>query len=142
MGAYAVIALVLAIGIPGVAWAQGAPVQPMLGGSPGFTSTNPGVVSSGAPQSLTPLAPSQRITSLGTAAALTVPAGATMAVITADLGTANVRWRDDTTNPTATVGNELASGSTLIYTGNLSTIRFIQEGSSPATPILNVSFYQ
>lgn len=40
------------------------------------------------------------------------------------------------------VGNELSSGATLICAGNLAQIKFIQEGSSPATPILNVSFYK
>jgi len=86
----------------------------------------------------------QQITSLSGAASLTVPtrdanglsAKPTLAIITPEV--AGVRWRDDGTDPTATVGMPLASGVTLQYDGDLTKIRFIQ---STAGAILNVSYY-
>jgi hypothetical protein len=86
----------------------------------------------------------QQITSLSGAVSLTVPtrdanglsAKPTLAIITPE--GAGVRWRDDGTDPTTTVGMPLASGVTLQYDGDLSRIRFIQ---STAGAILNVSYY-
>ena len=78
----------------------------------------------------------QQITSLSASAALTVPTGATMALIVAD--TQAVRWRDDGTAPTATVGMPLAIGTSLSYDGDLKAIRFIQQSASAT---LNVSYY-
>lgn len=78
----------------------------------------------------------QQITSLSAATALTVPAGATMALI-APL-TQGVRWRDDGTNPTASVGMPVAAGSYLNYDGDLKQIRFIQQTASAE---LNVSYF-
>jgi hypothetical protein len=78
----------------------------------------------------------QQITSLSAATALTVPAGATMAIITAQ--TQGVRWRDDGTNPSATVGMPIAAGGSLEYGGPLSAIKFIEQTASAA---LNVAFY-
>lgn len=80
----------------------------------------------------------QQITSLSAAAALTVPAGATTAVIRAEAQA--VRWRDDGTDPTATVGMPVATTDTpLVYTGPLSKIRFIEQTSGAK---LNVSYYR
>ena len=78
----------------------------------------------------------QQITSLGSSTALTVPVGATMALIVAD--TQAVRWRDDGTAPTASVGMPLAVGVSLSYDGDLKAVRFIQQASSAT---LNVSYY-
>ena len=78
----------------------------------------------------------QQITSLSAAAALTVPAGARSAVIVAQ--TQAVRWRDDGTNPTATVGMPLAVNTALEYSGDLSAIKFFEQTASAA---LNVSYY-
>ena len=78
----------------------------------------------------------QQITSLSASTALTVPTGATMALIVAD--TQAVRWRDDGTAPTASVGMPLAIGVSLSYDGDLKAIRFIQQASSAT---LNVSYY-
>ena len=78
----------------------------------------------------------QQITSLSSAVGLTVPAGARLALIQAE--DQAVRWRDDGTNPTATVGMEIASGETLSYNGFHDNIKFI-EGASSAK--LNVTFY-
>ena len=51
---------------------------------------------------------------------------------------AAVRWRDDGTNPTTSVGMPLAVGVPLQYDGDLIKIRFIQQA---ATGIINVSYY-
>lgn len=78
----------------------------------------------------------QQITSLSSSAALTVPSGATIAVVQAE--GADVRWRDDGTAPTATVGMLLPAGAELRYTGALAALRLIQ-ASAGAT--VNVSYY-
>lgn len=78
----------------------------------------------------------QQITSLSSASALTVPRNATVALIQPQ--TQAVRWRDDGTNPTASVGMPLAVGETLPYTGYLENIRFIQQTASAA---INICYY-
>ncbi len=78
----------------------------------------------------------QQITSLSSSSALTVPGGATLAVIQAE--GADVRWRDDGTAPTATVGMLLPAGAELRYTGALAALRLIR-ASAGAT--VNVSYY-
>lgn len=78
----------------------------------------------------------QQITSLSAATALTVPSGATLALIVAE--TQAVRWRDDGVNPTASVGMPMATGVSLSYDGDLKAIRFIQQTASAT---LNVSYY-
>lgn len=78
----------------------------------------------------------QQITSLSAATGLTVPSGATRAVINAE--SQGVRWRDDGTAPTASVGMVLPVLSTLSYDGDLNRIRFIQQAASAT---LNVSYY-
>lgn len=78
----------------------------------------------------------QQITSLSAATALTVPTGATMALIVPE--TQAVRWRDDGTNPTASVGMPVAVGEALNYDGDLSRIRFIEQTASAK---LNISYY-
>lgn len=78
----------------------------------------------------------EQLTSLGSAATLTVPAGATMALIQAQDQT--VRWRDDGVSPSATVGMYITANEEYWYTGNLSVIEFIEETTSAK---LNVSYY-
>jgi len=86
----------------------------------------------------------QQITSLSSATYLTVPSvdlnglacKPTIAIIIAE--GAAVRWRDDNTVPTATVGMPLATGVTLQYDGDLNMIRFIEQ---TGTAKLNVSYY-
>jgi hypothetical protein len=78
----------------------------------------------------------QQITSLSASAALTVPAGATRAIITSEAQ--GVRWRDDGVAPTASVGMILPVLVTLSYDGDLNRIRFIQQAASAT---LNVSYY-
>lgn len=79
----------------------------------------------------------QQITSLSAAQSLTVPAGATQAVIYVE--TQAVRYRDDGTAPTASVGAPLAvtgTGQPLVYTGTLSAIQFIEQTSGAKLDIL------
>ena len=79
----------------------------------------------------------QQITSLAAAAALTVPTGARLAVIVAE--TQAVRWRDDGTDPTSSVGMPLATGVQFTYPGDLAAIKFIEQTASAK---LNVSYYK
>lgn len=86
----------------------------------------------------------QQITSLSSSSALTVPANGpagtalmpTKAVIIPE--TQAVRWRDDGTAPTASVGMPLAVGQPLEYDGDLRKIRFIEQAASAK---LSVSYY-
>jgi hypothetical protein len=86
----------------------------------------------------------QQITSLSSAAGLTVPATnlqglvgtPTFAVIRCE--TQAVRWRDDGVAPTATVGMPLAVGDVLKYDGDLKRIKFFEQTASAK---LNVSYY-
>lgn len=88
-------------------------------------------------QSLSPLGYEQ-VTSLSSAAGLaSIPAGTVMALIQAE--SQNVRWRDDGTNPTTTVGSLLMAGATLEYdAGTFARLKFIEVAASAK---LNVSYY-
>lgn len=68
---------------------------------------------------------------------LTVPTGATVAIITVE--GQSVRYRDDGTAPTASTGMLLAAGTTLIYTGTLASLEFIQ---TTATATIDVAYYR
>ena len=52
---------------------------------------------------------------------------------------ASVRWRDDGTDPTTTVGHVIADGGYLEYHGDIRAIRFIQ---TAATATMNISYYR
>lgn len=78
----------------------------------------------------------QQITSLSSAAGLTVPGGTAYALIQAE--TQAVRWRDDGTNPTTTVGMRIPAGGELRFEGQFSRLKFIEEAASAK---LNVSYY-
>lgn len=86
----------------------------------------------------------QQITSLSSAVGLTVPSvdvnglacKPSIAIITAE--SQAVRWRDDDTDPSGTVGMPLASGATLQYDGDLTKIRFIEQAASAK---LNITYY-
>jgi len=79
----------------------------------------------------------QQITSLSSASSLTVPTYSTAAIVCVE--TANVRWRDDGTAPTTTVGMPVAAGQCFAYTGSLSAIQFIAQSGSP---VVNVAYYR
>jgi hypothetical protein len=86
----------------------------------------------------------QQITTLSSATNLTVPqrtpnglnAQPVFALIVAE-GQA-VRWRDDGTSPSASVGMPLAVGIPLQYDGDLTNIKFIEQVGGAK---LNISYY-
>jgi hypothetical protein len=83
----------------------------------------------------------EQITGLSSVKGLTVPdpkdgQKITFAVIECESQT--VRWRDDLTDPTTSVGMRLEPGDVIEYDGNLTTIKFIEEAASAK---LNVSYY-
>ena len=89
----------------------------------GYMAENPlGYAQSGAVDSST------LISSLtfGSAAGAGIPAGTALLLITPQ--TQAIRWRDDGTAPSATVGYPLAVGAELRYTGNgLAALRVISQ---------------
>lgn len=106
-------------------------------GNPLFTSGG-GSGGSGAPYQATAVASSQMGLAVTTATALTVPATATFAYVSVE-GT-NVRWRDDGTNPTATVGFIMYAGAApQLFSGDLAAVKFIQVA---ATATINVAYYK
>lgn len=79
----------------------------------------------------------QQLSSLSGATALTIPEGTSLAVCTVE--TQAVRWRDDGTNPTASVGMPLAVGDTLFYdSAKLAGLKFIEQTASAK---VSVSYY-
>lgn len=78
----------------------------------------------------------QQVATVTTAQRLSVPAGATMAIIQCE-GQA-VRWRDDGTAPTAAIGMRLVPGQNLEYDGDLQRVTVIEETAGAK---INISFY-
>lgn len=76
----------------------------------------------------------QQLTSLTTTTALTVPSGATFAVISVE--GQGVRYRDDGVAPTATVGQPIAAQTSIQYSGTLSALQFIQQAASATVDVL------
>ena len=76
---------------------------------------------------------------VNTAVGLTVPSGANKAIIISDV--ANMRWRDDGTDPTASVGMNLLRFNVLVIESQamLDTIKFIKQDSTNG--VLNISYY-
>lgn len=72
-----------------------------------------------------------------TATGLTVPDFAKYALIQPEAQ--NVRWRDDGTNPTAAIGQIIVANDTLVYSGKLTAIKFIEV---TGTAKVNVTFYK
>lgn len=79
----------------------------------------------------------EQITDVSLATGLSVPSGADFALIQAV--SQNVRWRDDGTSPTASVGMQLTAGDTLRYDGDLSAFEAIEDAASAE---LNITYYQ
>ncbi len=87
-----------------------------------------------APVTYTPLGYAQAVLGVGVVNLPSIPANATMALISCTSVT--VRWRDDGTDPDATHGMPLLAGQEFQYSGNLGAIRFIGNGAT-----LDVSYY-
>ena len=78
-----------------------------------------------------------QVTNLAAAVGLgTIPAGARVALLYSE--GAALRWRDDGTNPTASVGMPLDVSTPLRYSGDLSKIKLIAQTGAP---VLNIAFY-
>lgn len=77
-----------------------------------------------------------QLTGMAAATGLTLPDRTVLTLIQAEAQ--SIRWRDDGTNPTASVGMILEAGQTLVYNGEPSRIKLIQ---MVAGAIANVTFY-
>lgn len=77
----------------------------------------------------------QQLTGLGAATGLTVPSGALFALVQVETP---VRWRDDGTSPTASVGMPMSAGDQMFYDGDLAAIKIIATGASA---IANITYY-
>lgn len=79
----------------------------------------------------------QQITNVSAAVGLTVPVGAVWALIRCEAQ--SVRWRDDGTNPSATVGMlMLAADVPFLYGGTLTAIKFFETAASAK---LNIAYF-
>lgn len=79
----------------------------------------------------------QFLTSLVSATALTVPTGATCAVIQAE--SQSVRWRASGANPTTSLGMLIPAGSEYFYTGPLNTFKAIEVTNGAK---LNITYFR
>ncbi len=72
-----------------------------------------------------------------------IPSSANHAIVQLDsTGTpVTIRWRDDGTNPTSTVGMELFPGNVVELSTRASTLNFQAILESSGSSILNVSYY-
>ncbi len=96
----------------------------------------------------TPVAGAQRGVAIATSTALTVPAGATIAVVQAQ-GTGATSggqcafWQDDGTAPTATAGQILVPNQTLTLSGvSLTAFRVIAASGAGAACTISASYYK
>ena len=83
-----------------------------------------------------PLGYAQQSVSSTSVALSGIPANARFVVVNTE--TVGLRWRDDGTAPTATVGMPLDAGATMTYDGNLSALRLIAQSG---TATVNVAYY-
>ena len=80
----------------------------------------------------------EQLTGLSTAKGLTVPTGASYAVVQAEDQT--VRWTDDGVDPTSSTGMRLvaSAGAAVALFTDLSAVKFIEETASAK---VNVAYY-
>lgn len=79
-----------------------------------------------------------QITSLATAVGIgSIPPGTTYALIQVE--TQAVRYTDNGTTPTSSVGTKLSIGDILVYDAYLPTLKFIEITSGA---VLNITFYR
>ncbi len=82
-----------------------------------------------------------QLTSVSSATAIStcsggIPARTGWAVLCVE--TAAIRWRDDGTNPTTSVGMPITAGNCFYYSGTMSALSVIAQSGSP---VVNISFY-
>lgn len=78
----------------------------------------------------------EQLTGLTSAKALTGQSGARFCLI--EVEGADVRWRDDGTSPTASVGMVIKADGGIVYSADPSKLKFIEVS---ATAKVNVSYY-
>jgi hypothetical protein len=81
----------------------------------------------------------QQSTSLSTSAAVNlpnIPSNAASYLLSVE--SAGVRWRDDGTDPTSSVGQPVAAGQALCYGNDPHSVRIIGQ---TGTPTINVTYY-
>ena len=93
---------------------------------------------------LTIVAGTQTALTISSATALTVPATATTALVQAQ-GTNNTSgvclyWRDDGTNPTGSVGQQMAAGATMFY--HVTSLPIKMFAATGATCVATISYYK
>lgn len=72
----------------------------------------------------------------GVAVSAAITAGARIAILVCE--TQAIRWRDDGTAPTSTIGIPLPVNTIFTYTGDLSALKVIEQ---TASAVLSVSYY-
>lgn len=77
-------------------------------------------------------------TSFATATGLTLTDWPNATLVWIQAQDQNVRWRDDGTDPTSTVGMIIYAGDFFPYNGDLTAIKFIEMAASAK---LNLAFY-
>jgi hypothetical protein len=77
---------------------------------------------------------------LATAIGASIPAGATLVYIEPEIGGADIRYRDDGTAPTNSVGVRISAGVAWPYVGSLSAIQLVSQSGAAAT--VNLAFYK
>ncbi len=112
-----------------------APFVAAFAGSPSYTGVRAPTISP--PYPYTPLPPGQHGLSLSSATKLTVPAGASYAVVQANGGAVKYTT-DGATTPTTSLGMTFASGATIYLSGPLMLANF-QAIASAAT--LDVEYF-
>lgn len=81
----------------------------------------------------------QQVTSLSTSAAAnlpSIPQNAQSVLIFVE--SAGIRWRDDGTDPTSSVGNPISSGQAFCYANDPHAMRIIGQ---TGTPTVNITYY-
>lgn len=132
--------------VPGLYWQCQAPstANPQGGYCPVGTSyplpTGPGI------NAMIPVAGTQVGVTISSATGLTIPSGATVAVIQAQgtgatTGGVCLYWRDDGTAPTGTAGQALVPNQTIVRAAT-SAFKAIAASGSGASCTMTVSYYK
>jgi hypothetical protein len=81
----------------------------------------------------------QQITDLSSAEALPSLPSTGVVLVLVQAESQDIRWRDDGTDPTASVGMVIEAGQTLAYTGNPAVLKLIEAAASAKA---NISYYK